>query len=60
MKAEVKGSDGRRHATALDLWPFAVAEGKDQATNMVNTLPPTWPQTVNPPAARQLCKESLS
>lgn len=32
LKAEAKGSDGKRHATAVDLWPFAVAEGKDQAT----------------------------
>jgi hypothetical protein len=36
LKAEVKGSDGKRHATAVDLWPFAVAEGKDQATDMIN------------------------
>lgn len=49
LKAEVKGSDGKRHATALDLWPFAVAEDKDQATDMINTPPPTWPPTVKPP-----------
>jgi hypothetical protein len=41
LKAEVRGSDGRRHATAVDLWPFAVAEGKDQATDMINTQAPT-------------------
>jgi hypothetical protein len=41
LKAEVIGSDGKRHATAVDLWPFAVAEGKDQATDMINTPAPT-------------------
>ena len=51
LKAEVKGSDGKRHATALDLWPFAVAEGKDQATGLVNTPPPVWPPTVRPPTS---------
>ncbi|MDD4652512.1 MAG: hypothetical protein PHQ34_09810 [Methanothrix sp.] len=41
LKAEVIGNDGMRHATAVDLWPFAVAESKDQATDMINTQPPT-------------------
>jgi hypothetical protein len=40
LKAEAKGSDSKRHASAVDLWPFAVAEGKDQATSMINTGPP--------------------
>jgi hypothetical protein len=40
LKAEAKGSDGKRHATAVDLWPFTVAEGKDQATSRIDTRPP--------------------
>ena len=51
IKAEVKETDGMRHATAVDLWPFAVADSKDQAIGMLNTTPPTLPTTVNPPTS---------
>jgi hypothetical protein len=50
LKAEVKGSDGKRHATAVDLWPFVVAEGKDQATDIFNTQMPALLPAVKPPA----------
>lgn len=47
LKAEVKGSDGKRHATAVDLWPFAVAETADQADDMISSPPPAWPPVIN-------------
>jgi len=56
IKAEVRGGDGKRHATAIDIVPFAVVDNESQAPAVLTEgasqpqMAPQ-PQTARPPTA---------
>lgn len=57
IKAEVRGGDGKRHATAIDIVPFAVVDEESQAPAVLTegaSQPQmaTQPQTARPPTAK--------